>query len=204
MAIKVDKDKKRRDIAVSCTELLFEKGINNLTITEIAKTAGIGKGTVYDYFGNKEEIVFEIFRNFIEELQQDIQKHANSQISSKQKVFLLFDFFLCESKPYEKHLDVFREYLSISLSSKNQQMIDFNNECSVFVKNILEQIIESGIENGEISATSRQLVDGIIKVERGYMIISWVEAKDLRAEFKDYINTLFDLVEIKKWRRFYF
>lgn len=198
MAIKVDKDKKRRDIAVSCTELLFEKGINNLTITEIAKTAGIGKGTVYDYFGNKEEIVFEIFRNFIEELQQDIQKHANSQISSKQKVFLLFDFFLCESKPYEKHLDVFREYLSISLSSKNQQMIDFNNECSVFVKNILEQIIESGIENGEISATSRQLVDGIIKVERGYMIISWVEAKDLRAEFKDYINTLFDLVEIKK------
>jgi TetR/AcrR family acrAB operon transcriptional repressor len=47
MAIKVDKDKKRRDIAVACTELLLEKGIKDLTITEIAKTAGIGKGTVY-------------------------------------------------------------------------------------------------------------------------------------------------------------
>lgn len=31
--------------------------LNNLTVAEIAKKAGIGKGTVYDYLSSKEEII---------------------------------------------------------------------------------------------------------------------------------------------------
>jgi TetR/AcrR family acrAB operon transcriptional repressor len=198
MAIKVDKDKKRRNIAIACTELLLVKGIKNLTITEIAKTAGIGKGTVYDYFSNKEEIVFEIIRNFIEKHHHNLLSQSDSNTSTKQKIFYLFDFFLSEYKPYEKHLDVFREYLSVTLSSKCSPMIEFNRECSGFIKNILEDIIEEGIKKGEITEISRNLVDGIMKAERGYMVIAWAEGRDLTQEFKEYIDTLFDLIEVKK------
>ncbi|MGK0267872.1 MAG: TetR/AcrR family acrAB operon transcriptional repressor [Paraglaciecola sp.] len=198
MAIKVDKDKKRRDIAIACTELLLEKGIKNLTITEIAKTAGIGKGTVYDYFNNKEEIVFEIIRNFIERHHRYLLSQSDKRTSTKQKIFYLFDFFLSEFKSYEKHLDVYREYLSVTLSSKFSPMIEFNKECSGFIKNILEDIIEEGIKKGEIKDVSRNLVDGIMKAERGYMLVAWAEDRDLRKDFKAYINTLFDLIEIKK------
>jgi TetR/AcrR family acrAB operon transcriptional repressor len=198
MAIKVDKNKKRRDIAIACTELLLVKGIKNLTITEIAKTAGIGKGTVYDYFSNKEEIVFEIIRNFIEKHHHNLLSQSDKNTSTKQKIFYLFDFFLSEYKHYEKHLDVFREYLSVTLSSKCSPMIEFNRECSGFIKNILEDIIEEGIKKGEINEASRKLVDGIMKAERGYMVIAWAEGRDLTQEFKEYIDTLFDLIEIKK------
>jgi TetR/AcrR family acrAB operon transcriptional repressor len=30
------------------------------------------------------------------------------------------------------------------------------------------------------------------------MVIAWAEGRDLRKDFKEYINTLFDLIEIKK------
>jgi AcrR family transcriptional regulator len=198
MAIKVDKDKKRRDIAVACTELLLEKGIKDLTITEIAKTAGIGKGTVYDYFSNKEEIVFEIIRNFIEEHHRYLLSQSDKRTSTKQKIFYLIDFFLSEYKSYEKHLVVYREYLSVTLSSKFSPMLEFNKECSGFIRNILEDIIEEGIKKAEIKDVSRNLIDGIMKAERGYMVIAWAEGRDLRKDFKEYINTLFDLIEIKK------
>jgi TetR/AcrR family acrAB operon transcriptional repressor len=198
MAIKVDKDKKRRGIAVACTELLLEKGIKDLTITEIAKTAGIGKGTVYDYFSNKEEIVFEIIRNFIEEHHRYLLSQSDKRTSTKQKIFYLFDFFLSEYKSYEKHLVVYREYLSVTLSSKFNPMLEFNKECSGFIRNILEDIIEEGIKKAEIKDVSRNLIDGIMKAERGYMVIAWAEGRDLRKDFKEYINTLFDLIEIKK------
>ena len=198
MAIKVDKDKKRRDIAGACTELLLEKGIKNLTITEIAKTAGIGKGTVYDYFSNKEEIVFEIIRKFIEEHQHNLLSRSDQKTSTKQKVLYLFDFFLSEYKSYEKHLDVYREYLSVTLSTKSDPMLEFNSECSGFIRTILENIIDEGIEKGEIKAIAKRLVDGLIRTERGYMLIAWAEGKDLKQEFKEYIDTLFDLIEIKK------
>jgi TetR/AcrR family acrAB operon transcriptional repressor len=198
MAIKVDKDKKRRDIAVACTELLLEKGIKDLTITEIAKTAGIGKGTVYDYFSNKEEIVFEIIRNFIEEHHRYLLSQSDKRTSTKQKIFYLFDFFLSEYKSYEKHLVVYREYLSVTLSSKFSPMLEFNKGCSGFIRNILEDIIGEGIKKAEIKDVSRNLIDGIMKAERGYMVIAWAEGRDLRKDFKEYMNTLFDLIEIKK------
>lgn len=40
---------------------LRDEGIdlNNLTVSEIAKKAGIGKGTVYDYLNSKEEIIIK-------------------------------------------------------------------------------------------------------------------------------------------------
>ena len=198
MAIKVDKDKKRSQIAAACTELLLEKGMKNLTITEIAKIAGIGKGTVYDYFANKEEIVFEIIRNFIKEHQEYLLNQSNQKTSTKQKTLSLFDFFLSEYKSFEKHLDVYREYLSVTLSAKFSPMIEFNRECSGFIRIILEDIIEQGIEKGEIKEVSRNLIDGIIKAERGYMVIAWAEGRDLKEEFKEFIDTLFDLIEIKE------
>lgn len=201
MAIIVDKDKKRRDIAGACTELLLEKGIKNLTITEIAKTAGIGKGTVYDYFNNKEEIVFEIIRQFIEEHHRNLLSQSDQKTSTKQKVLYLFDFFLSEYKPYEKHLDVYREYLSVTLSTKSSPMLEFNSECSGFIRTILENIIDEGIKKGEIKAIAKRLVDGLIKAERGYMLTAWAEGKDLKAAFKEYIDTLFELIEIKKWKK---
>ena len=38
---------------------LFEEGadLNSLTVSEITAKAGIGKGTAYDYFSDKEEMI---------------------------------------------------------------------------------------------------------------------------------------------------
>ena len=58
MAIIVDKDKKRTQIALACKNLVIANGIKDITITKIAKEAGIAKGSFYDYFENKEDLVF--------------------------------------------------------------------------------------------------------------------------------------------------
>ena len=92
MAIIVDKVQKRRDIALSCSELLLEKGIKKLTVAEVAKTAGVSKGSIYDYFENKEDIVFEIITSHIEEYQVELNEKLNPKLSTREKVFLLFGF----------------------------------------------------------------------------------------------------------------
>jgi Fic family protein len=60
MAIIVDKECKRNNIACAGKELLLEHGIRNITISQIAQTANIGKGTVYECFENKEDIPEEV------------------------------------------------------------------------------------------------------------------------------------------------
>ncbi len=50
--------KKVRALYKAVVELFLEGAdLNNLTVSEIAAKAGIGKGTVYEYFSNKEEMI---------------------------------------------------------------------------------------------------------------------------------------------------
>ncbi len=198
MAIIVDKNKKRRDIAVACTELLLEKGFKNLTITEIAKTAGIGKGTVYDYFRNKEEIVFEIIRHLIDEHHEDLNKRSSENTSCRQKTLYLFDFYLCEFKDYSQHMEVYKEYMAATLSNGDLSMSEFNKECTDFIHQILHKIIHDGIIRCEIKAVAKKLISGIQASERGFMLMDWAENSVSKQELKVYINTLFDLIEIKE------
>jgi len=93
LAIIVDKEQKRKDIALSCKELILENGINNLTVSQVAKSAGIGKGTVYEYFKNKDEIVFELVNVLMQEHNEIKEKKLLDVTSTKAKAKVFFDFF---------------------------------------------------------------------------------------------------------------
>ena len=69
---KVNKDEKRREIALKCSDLIHEVGMKKLTVAEVAKTADIGKGTIYEYFENKEDIIFEIINIHIEKHNKEL------------------------------------------------------------------------------------------------------------------------------------
>ena len=197
MAIIVDKEQKKKDIAVACTDLLLDKGLKNLRISDIATTAGIGKGTGYDYFANKEAVVFEIIRNLMIEHQHELSERSDKNTSCRQKVFYLFDFYLCEYKDYTKHLEVYKEYLDATIASKNSAMYAFNHECIDFIQQILSTIIDEGVNNGELDSVAHDFVEGMIATERGFMLLGWTMNKCYKQNFKNYINSLFDVIETK-------
>lgn len=62
---KVDKNKKNKEMSLlnSAYELFTTKGVNNTTINDIVKKAGVAKGTFYLYFKDKYEILDEIVLN---------------------------------------------------------------------------------------------------------------------------------------------
>ncbi len=64
----VDKDQKRKDIAHAAIKVLAEKGFEGSTIADIAKAAGVGKGTIYEYFDTKEEIIIEVSMQLFSEM----------------------------------------------------------------------------------------------------------------------------------------
>ncbi|MBN1375089.1 MAG: TetR/AcrR family transcriptional regulator [Dehalococcoidia bacterium] len=58
----VDKEQKRIEIARKTMPLLAKYGFENIPIRKITAEAGIGKGTFYNYFTNKEDVLNEIIR----------------------------------------------------------------------------------------------------------------------------------------------
>lgn len=57
---------KRDAILSAALELLVEKGVHNTPMSEIAKAAGTGMGTIYNYFPNKEVLINEIYADIKE------------------------------------------------------------------------------------------------------------------------------------------
>jgi len=52
---------KKDAIITAALELLIEKGVHNAPMSAIAKAAGTGMGTIYNYFPNKELLINEIY-----------------------------------------------------------------------------------------------------------------------------------------------
>jgi AcrR family transcriptional regulator len=53
----VDKDEKRIRIAHDAIVVFGNKGFERTRMDDVAREAGVGKGTIYEYFKNKEELM---------------------------------------------------------------------------------------------------------------------------------------------------
>lgn len=195
MAIIVDKEQKKKDIALGTKALILNDGINNITISQIAKAANIGKGTVYEYFKNKDEIVFEL----VEILMQEHNKRKEAQlalhITTREKVKSFFSFFYSDE---DKELrEIYKQFTSIALSSTNEDMISFQTECYTLYEKWMESIIREGILNNELKSEAQKLIMGIFAFAQGAFVMSMTTSAiaDLQQKINNQIDILFDLME---------
>lgn len=70
--------------------LLLEKSYGGFNLREIARTCGIGLGTFYNYFRNKEELAIEIFRQDWENTLSLVEELKESDESVRSKLFCLY------------------------------------------------------------------------------------------------------------------
>lgn len=198
MAIIVDKVQKRKDIALSCKELFIQNGIKDLTISEVAKTAGVGKGTIYEYFKNKEEIVFEIVNILLQEHNIEKKLRIDSKESTKEKIIEFFGVFYRVEDIELREL--YKEFISISLANPMQEMIAFQSQCSNTYFKWFEEIIQAGIDKNELVHSSKQLARGLFVMGEGLFVSSCVTTtiEDLKKELDTFYDTLFELMEVKK------
>jgi TetR/AcrR family transcriptional regulator, repressor of fatR-cypB operon len=54
---------KRRQILDAALKMFSERGYHGTSVPEVAREAGVGAGTLYRYFANKEDLVNEVFRD---------------------------------------------------------------------------------------------------------------------------------------------
>ncbi len=198
MAKNIDKIQKQKDIAKVCKKLLLKKGICNLTMSEVAKSANVGKTTVYDYFKNKDEIVFYIMDNFM--IEHDLlQKEKIKELTTtREKVKIFFNFFYEDR--YIEYREIYKDYISILLSNPNDKRVEFQTNVIEIYHTWLKELIHEAIQNGELKSISLKLVTGLFVMGDGLFITSSTTAlmNNLKKEFNEYIDTLFELIEIKK------
>ena len=69
----IERGNKRPLLVEAATRVFAEKGYASTRVADIAVRAGVGKGTVYEYFASKEELLFAVFESINENIAERIR-----------------------------------------------------------------------------------------------------------------------------------
>ncbi len=87
----VEKNQKRQDILASARDLFKDKGFHSTKMEDIALAAGVGKGTLYEYFDNKQNIFDEACIEYVDLIIYNIENITNMDKKFKDKLLILFN-----------------------------------------------------------------------------------------------------------------
>lgn len=192
-----EKNSKRKDILASARELFGEKGFHNTKMEEIALGAGVGKGTLYEYFKNKQEIFDETCEEYVKIFHESVEEISSMDITFKEKVILLFKEKEksidkeCEKNP----IDYIMSYKGIISEKVLKTMFEYISD----MYETMTKIIEQGKKEGTVK---KNIPSDVIAC----LIVGMIgEYFNLRMCKKDYVvygeeeifNLLFDGFGVK-------
>lgn len=120
----------RERILDAALDVFSEKGYHQATVDEIAERAGLGKGTLYRYFANKETLFNELVRSRLEELEQA----ANAVLDGQDDVLTMISKYL---RSYFEFFDRNERLYRVVV----QQRGDVGQEIQdVYVKTVMRRI----------------------------------------------------------------
>lgn len=154
----------RIKIVVSFKELMEQKEFNAITTAEIARNAGVTEALIYKYFKDKRDLLHQILSEFLEDYHyrtiNDLRGIKGAVNKIRKLIWTHFHIYSTNR--------VFARILLVEVRSHKEF---FNSEAYNLVKNysnILLEIIEEGVEEGEFRddispQTVRQIILGGIE-----------------------------------------
>lgn len=138
---------KRNEIIEAALKVCAEHGFERAKIKDIARAAGIGKGTVYEYFTSKEELFAEMLRFSIVRLREGMERALASGAGIREKLLAYARFhhqFLSDQ------LDTMLLFSQFNYFSEGTRRFLLEQQEVIFRQ--LADFVEMGVRSGELRA----------------------------------------------------
>lgn len=146
-----EKVSKRSLILNAAFEIFLSKSYHDTKIIEIAEAAGIGKGTVYEYFKSKDEIFCELIQTKVVDPYQDLPQLIDQEETAENQLRRYVEFELHHAAQFSFHKSMFTEGTLRSDLFQNPNLRKMILQLTTLKISILRKIIAGGIERGEFS-----------------------------------------------------
>ena len=128
--------------------LLESNDLKNISVSDIAKAAGIGKGSIYYYFSSKDEILEALVsRNYEKPIQTAKNLAHQTDISPFTRMAMIFQACRNSSSAFLNNEKI-PSYNSVQEEAYIHHKYISHLVCEM--KPVLTEIITQGIQNGEI------------------------------------------------------
>jgi TetR/AcrR family fatty acid metabolism transcriptional regulator len=144
----VDKKEKATRIGSAAVTVFRKLGYHRTRMVDIAEAAGIGKGTLYEYFRNKEEILRFEFERYFAAFESGAAAAMTEADSPGGRLLSLVEFAIDHVKEWEDHCAVYVDYFG---STRLEEAAPFSiSNIYAEVEDTIRLLIEEGQACGEI------------------------------------------------------
>lgn len=147
----INKEERKNQIIHAAAQVFAKKGFTGTVMNEIAHCAGIGKGTIYEYFDCKEDLFFAVFEWYMKESGTSAVVSISALGgTTSSRLMALSDSLM---KTWVKMMDVYSlvmEFWAASASSRMRKRFKeaFRRGYQDF-RSIVSSLIQDGIDRGE-------------------------------------------------------
>lgn len=139
------REDKKTEILQAASRVFYLKGFEGAKIEDIAKEAGIGKGTVYEYFKSKQEL-FDEAVSFNRELYiENITKTLSIEGSFRDKFIAMARY---QTDIVKKHINIFHMMSTSKIMAREMGALML--EQNMRVAEILSGLAKEAILTGEL------------------------------------------------------
>jgi AcrR family transcriptional regulator len=134
-------------ILEASVKVFADDGYESARIEDIAREAGIGKGTLYGYFSSKEELFRECIRYYIKKYYDYMAESVKSHTGFREK---LLAFSRSRGEFLERHFD-FTRLILITAYNLPMHMKTWMLKSKLEVDMLLKNTIKKAVDEGELS-----------------------------------------------------
>ena len=176
----VDKEEKRATILEASIRVFAEKGWRNTKIADIAEAADIGKGTIYEYFQSKDEILAASFQHFMTQVETVIADRLAQTDDPLKRLEAYFSSWadILESGSME-YIEITLDFWAEGIRSKDRfSSLDL---MKVYYDNrqFIERLLEDCISERCIKQIDTKIVASIIIGTLDGLLIQWILDKNV-------------------------
>jgi len=168
----------REEILSAAGKVFASKGFFPTTMSDIAREAEFGTGTLYKYFKSKEELYFTLIDEKAEEINRLVKAELSQKISAieriKKVLGLQFEFI-------ERNRDFFRIYISDRSRFEWNVKDDLGkgiHEKMVTYINILAEVMSQGVKEKEFKPMNpMDLAHALVGIVNSF-IFEWLISRE--------------------------
>lgn len=168
----VDKEKRRGEIARSAMELFARKGFETSSVREITQAAGMAKGSLYDYFSDKNDLLLEIARIIFSSWKERMAKRMASTGDPLEQISILIREGGAATGPFEQFILLYVDIWRLSVKGGDYRQFhilfrSFLKETKAMAAAVLERGKKEGALRGDIDADATAasivaFIDGLL------------------------------------------
>ena len=173
-------------------DILKEKGVEDLTVRNIAKRAGYSYATIYNYFNNAEELMWSIGLKVLNDLAQILEEYYHDIKQNKKCSELL-------RLTYIKYIDYYLENENIYqfIFFEQLDITDFNSQVEKpepMLFNLQQEIMQKCVDEDLITENKKKISGELLTNSINGLLSLYFSGKenlnkdDLYSKTKKYID----------------